>query len=334
MSAIGEEVGRIEKRAKIARMLLALVLECALAAGASEVGGQTPLMAAAYRGDVNAMRTLLDHGAKVDDKTQYGFTALYYACGATPIANQVYKGSPDAVRLLLDRGADPNAGATRTGHTPLMTAVDNDSLEDVKLLVAHGAAVNARDTYGSSALADALARRRWPIAAFLIGKGADVSAATDANGQTPLMIAIDAVPPLASVTADGSLTAGEALLDAVDVVKSLLDHRADVNPRGTKGQTPLTLAATRCHALVVRDLLEHGAEVNARSRTMAGATALILAAECGNIPMAQALLASRADVNLRDNLGRTALDVAEKNEQSPMIELLENAGAKTSDAGR
>ncbi len=106
----------------MARMLVALALECALAAGAAEVRAQTPLMTAAYRGDVKAMQTLLDHGANVDDKTEYGFTALYYACGATPTTDQVYKGSPDAVRLLLDHGADPNAGATRTGHTPLMTA--------------------------------------------------------------------------------------------------------------------------------------------------------------------------------------------------------------------
>src|SRR6266849_7384610 len=165
------------------RMLVAWALEFSLAAGAAEVGGETPLMTAAYHGDVKAMRALLDRGAKVDDKTQYGMTALYYACGATPIADQAYRGSPDAVRLLLDRGADPNAAATRTGHTPLMTAVDNGSLEDVKLLVAHGAAVNARDTYGASALADALARRRWPIAAFLVERGADVTAAPDVNGE-------------------------------------------------------------------------------------------------------------------------------------------------------
>src|SRR5712692_7227511 len=314
------------------RMLVAWALEFSLAAGAAEVGGETPLMTAAYHGDVKAMRALLDRGAKVDDKTQYGMTALYYACGATPIADQAYRGSPDAVRLLLDRGADPNA-ATRTGHTPLMPAVDNGSLEDVKLLVAHGAAVNARDTYGASALADALARRRWPIAAFLVERGADVTAAPDVNGETPLMIAIAAVPPLTSVPADGSdLRAGKALLDAVEVVKSLLDHKAEVNPRGTNGQTPLTLAATQCHALVVRDLLERGAELNARSKTMAGATALILAAHCGNLPMAQALLAKGADVNLRDDLGRAALDLAEKNQQEPMIELLEKAGAKAVDA--
>jgi uncharacterized protein len=317
------------------RMLMALALEFSLAAGAVEQGGETPLMTAAYHGDVKAMRALLDRGAKADEKTQSGMTALYYACGATPIVDQVHRGSPEAVRLLLDHGADPNVAAVRTGHTPLMTAVDNDSLEDVKLLLAHGAAVNARDTYGASALTDALARRRWPIAAFLVEQGADVNAAPDVNGKTPLMIAIQAVPPLSSVPADGSdPSAGKALLDAVAIVKSLLDHKAEVNPLRTNGQTPLTLAATQCHALVVRDLLAHGAEVNARSKTMAGATALILAADCGNLPMAQALLAKGADVNLRDNLRRTALDLAEKNQQGPMIELLEKAGAKAVDGGR
>ncbi len=205
----------------------------------------------------------------------------------------------------------------------------------MKLLVAHGAAVNARDTYGSSALADALARRRWPIAALLIEKGAEVSAAPDANGQTPLLIGIAAVPPLTSVPADGSdLTAGKALLDAVDVIKSLLDHGAEVNPRGANGQTPLTLAATQCHAILVRDLLERGAEVNARSQTMAGATALILAADCGNLPMAEALLARGADVTVRDDFGRTALDIARRKQQDPLIELLEKAGAGALDGGR
>ena len=91
---------------------------------AAEDNADTPLMTAAYRGDVSAMREIIAQGADVNATNRVGWTALHFAAGATPIRDQVYRGSPEAATLLLDKGADPNA-AGRLGHRPLMLAAMN-----------------------------------------------------------------------------------------------------------------------------------------------------------------------------------------------------------------
>ena len=58
---------------------------------------------------------------------------------------------------------------------------------------------------------------------------------------------------------------------------------------------------------MVRVLLEHGAEVDARDAD--GQTPLHYAALCEQLPVAEALLAAGADVRLKTNDGSTARDL-------------------------
>ena len=74
--------------------------------------GRTPLMAAAGRGDVEALRLLLDAKAAVNAKDSAGETALMLA--ATD-------GNPQAVRLLLEHGADART-RTKRNETALGNA--------------------------------------------------------------------------------------------------------------------------------------------------------------------------------------------------------------------
>lgn len=95
--------------------------------------GQTPnedLLVAARRGDLPAVRALLERGADVNAKTAYGATPLSYASD---------KGHVEVVRLLLERGADPNAKDTFYGATPISWAAGNKHAEIVRLLLKHGA---------------------------------------------------------------------------------------------------------------------------------------------------------------------------------------------------
>lgn len=95
--------------------------------------GQTPnedLLVAARKGDLPAVRALLERGADVNAKTAYGATPLSYASD---------KGHVEVVRLLLERGADPNAKDTFYGATPISWAAGNKHAEIVRLLLKHGA---------------------------------------------------------------------------------------------------------------------------------------------------------------------------------------------------
>src|SRR5689334_16300609 len=55
------------------------------------------------------------------------------------------------IRALLDRGVSPDAPGP-DGITPLMAAAETGSLEAMKMLIDRHADVNAKNTYGSTAL--------------------------------------------------------------------------------------------------------------------------------------------------------------------------------------
>ena len=77
--------------------------------------------------------------------------------------------------------------------------------------------------------------------------------------------------------------------------QALLAAKADVNVRNSKGVTPLIVASSKGHPVVVRALLAVGAIVNAEN--IDGCTALVLASEHGYTDVVRVLLAGNANVN-------------------------------------
>jgi ankyrin repeat protein len=90
---------------------------------------------AARKGDVAAVKKLLDEGVNVDTKFRYNRTALSFAAD---------RGHAEVVKLLLDRGADINAKDTFYNATALTWAVTPalertpKHTEVVRVLLAHG----------------------------------------------------------------------------------------------------------------------------------------------------------------------------------------------------
>jgi uncharacterized protein len=93
---------------------------------ASNANGETPLMMAALRADLDAMKALIARGAQV---VRPGWTPLHYAASSPSVA---------PVRLLLDQGAALDARAPN-GNTPLMLAARYGHEDSVSLLLERGA---------------------------------------------------------------------------------------------------------------------------------------------------------------------------------------------------
>ena len=164
----------------------------------------SPLADAAMRGDVEAVRTLLNDGAEVNAAQGDGMTALHWAgelgdvglaemliyAGANlesvtrngaqtalHVASEV--GKEPVVTVLLEAGANARA-ASKGGSTPLHFAAMAGSGATIEALLDHGADVDAREfAWGQTPLMYAAARNRVEAVKALLGGGADPTITTE-----------------------------------------------------------------------------------------------------------------------------------------------------------
>ena len=134
---------------------------------------------------------------------------------------------------------------------------------------------------------------------------------------------------------------GTALHDAVvmkneSIVKMLLKHGANVNAKAEFGHTPLNFASDRAYSIkMMKLLIENGADINARDHL--GRSPLIVAVDKRNSKMAEFLIANGADVNIRyvkHNKGNTVLHKAVDGHNVKIVKLLVNAGADIDAKGK
>lgn len=111
--------------------------------------GETPLMMAALKGQVEIGRILIARGAEVRSA---GWTPLHYAAAGNSLP---------AARLMLQHGAEVDARAPN-GRTALMLAAQYGSEDIVEAMLAAGADPAARDRNGTTAadLADLAGREK------------------------------------------------------------------------------------------------------------------------------------------------------------------------------
>jgi ankyrin repeat protein len=208
------------------------------------------IMRAAQSGHLAALRSGLDAHPEWIDALGGGFqkaTALHLA---------VLRNQHAAARLLIARGADLNRRDFPDNAAPLHFAAAHGDLETVRLLVEAGADIEGKgDDHGVGVLGWATCFRdlRQEVAAYLLGHGARLNLWTS--------IALDRADELRIMVAED---------------RALLAARMT---RNQHRRTPLHHAAFKNRPRMVRLLLEHGADPNARDAT--GATALTTASEEG-----------------------------------------------------
>lgn len=256
---------------------------------------------AARTGDLRAMKRYIAEGADVnapDDDLEM-----------TPLAWSVTHGQTEATRLLIENGADVNM-KDDNGSTPLHGAAVFGRADVAKLLVENGANLQVRNDDGGTP-ADAL-HLDWGTTAFIGGMvGVEVKdeIAVMQTGRNEIAKLFGVKEFDSKDIASSHDLSGAVFIGNLAAVKQALTDGADPNAEDPQsGSTMLSIAALMGHTEIVTVLLEHGADVNAKSRD--GGTALHAAAFLGRAEATKLLLEKGADTTLRNNMGSTAIDGA------------------------
>ncbi|KAK9283567.1 hypothetical protein L1049_011815 [Liquidambar formosana] len=120
------------------------------------------VLTAARRGEIKHLESLLQKGATMNYRDQYGLTALHIAA---------IKGHQDAVAILLEYGMSVEC-QDNEGHSPLHLAVEGGNIETVEVLINKGANVNAKSKRGATPLYMARAMGYDDISQLLLNRGA------------------------------------------------------------------------------------------------------------------------------------------------------------------
>uniref|UniRef100_A0A6V7K4I3 Ion transport domain-containing protein n=1 Tax=Bracon brevicornis TaxID=1563983 RepID=A0A6V7K4I3_9HYME len=173
--------------------------------------------------------------------------------GLAPIHHAADRGDPSCLSALLDAGCSVDL-YTRKGETALHLAAEGGCTENVELLLKHQANVRIKNHRGHTALHLAARSHSLECVEALLRNGSCDPNVEDNDGRTALHLAL-----------------GRSLL-AYDVTEFLIGWRADVNKADKYGYTPLHVAALNELSQCVDVLIQHGADLSAR--TKGGTTAL------------------------------------------------------------
>jgi ankyrin repeat protein len=162
-----------------------------------------------------------------------------------------------------------------------------NDVKEVKSLLSKGISPNTIDINGNPMLVLAIKDRSYGVIDVLLSaKGTDVDL-SNKNGETPLM--------MAAINGDLPLVQTLVLKN-----RAQLDHIS---------WTPLHYACAKGHLDVAQFLLANGAIVD--SLSLGGTTPLMMAVQSGNEYLVKLLLDKGANLQLRNEAGFSAIDIAD-----------------------
>ncbi|XP_068739431.1 uncharacterized protein [Montipora capricornis] len=320
---------------------------------------RSALHRAAVNGQYEEVNMHLKNGANVDERDQFLLTPLHLAC---------WYGHKYVVKLLLDHNADVNAldrfqftplqKAERHNHQSIIQQLlDHDgkpSLQQpLSLRTSTKRAFLRTDSYSGFNLLQAAVLQGdsdsvYKASNYLENFVEEMKSQTISNNASifrgksavDILSALDCRKPGHAdieklyqrlVEIDETLNELHSCAKSGDVEKVIelvLNDGIDVNVAAKSKITPLLLASPMSSGVLIKTLIDLGADVNAQ--TAPGKKGpLLFAASSNNYVVTGMLLEHGADVNIQDNEGNSPLLLSVRQGFFSISQLLVNAGFHT-----
>jgi ankyrin repeat protein len=176
------------------------------------------------------------------------------------------------VRMFFERASFLRLDKDFAYTPPLNDAAGKGNIKVMELLLEKGADID--DMYAAkTALHCAMSNKHTKAVRFLLDRGADINLGASPD-ETPLVSACESNPKMALILLDsrwgnrlrlnGRELAKASRFGHLELVKALVRHGADVNARDENGNTPWCNAVKWWHKDVARFLAAHGADTTSK----------------------------------------------------------------------
>ena len=195
---------------------------------------KTPIHKAAECGNLEMVKILIQMGANLDAKNDYGGTPLHYSA---------FYGKVTVAEYLIQMGAQTESSCYNVGNTALHHAARFGFIEIAKTLLQNRANIEAKDVHGRTPLHVAVVLNQTDMAKFLIENGAQINAqCMGASGRNSLHLAV--------------------FRNDHEAVKYLVENGAQVDVRDNENKTPFDVADEKQYFGIAKFLLEKKREAS------------------------------------------------------------------------
>lgn len=281
-------------------------------------GWSALIHASSEAGCENIIEYLLANGANIHSRNRVGQTALFLA-----FENDISDCTNKAINILIKYGADTyaidNAGMTILMHSSSLGYSDNVREIIVINRLSHEY-INKKDNLGLTALMHAVGgfgyNYSYEVLVILIANGLNINE-KDNKGFTPLIHAIN----------------NRSEVRRKEAIDDLIMLNANIYIKDNSGKTPLMHAAEKGLVDIIERILNRQSSAKLKAyinhRDKKGFTALMYASN--NIDCIKKLIENGADINIKDQQGRTANDLSIENNYVDSILFFDTNGINYQD---